>query len=1106
MVVHREEEGREPARPGLVLIVALVALAVVGSSFSLTGSRFGAGWTATPAEPRSICPSTSALFCLSANATGWREDLIVTSPNLTVLEGAPAPLFAQFPNGTSGSSFHWRFGDGSAAVTASGRTTHLYATPGVYLVLVRATDKFGVVHDNNRSAFEFSVASSVVGDPQGTRAVLTGSVTSNSSTMVQPAAILRPGSQVSLAVRILETPTDPSSVLGGPTFSVSANAGAHAMLAALMLSLTGPSTVTVRFDYTTPFNLYVVTFALPSTTAVSGHAVRTWSNFSFSVDVGPAPGGLGAPVALSPHPGLLNVYEYAPGGASTFDPAIDYETFGAEVLRNVYQTLVTTNGSAVGGAAADFVPYLATCVPGSPLCTHLYGTSLVNGSAVTFVINNRSAFFDPATRASWGVWPTDVQFSFVRTLAFSTLPCFGCDVGWVVAQTLLPLGNRSWDGGIHAAANNTPQNIYRAVTVNDSSDCPAAALAVGQHGCVTFHLHGSSPSSARIFLEAISGPDGGSIVSCGWYSAAPMSAGVPYWTQGNVSGTGDAPCGGPGSSGFGVGPAHLSPTAWDSYERTGGNFTFAAVGSGAYYLSSVQPAFSYDLVANPAFAPDPYCRFQGCPAAALIRHVDVTWEATLAPGIAALQNGTADVVAINPGNASALVDAVEAGTATVRSVPSLEDWFAPLNLAYNLTTADALAGRNLSAPSTILTDLNLRQFLIHAFDYANFMAAQNPAGVPFRFAEAGSIPSFLGTATPTGIDWPGGAPVANASVVGSAGWWWNRTAHDAAAGKACRSAHPCSFLVAYTNGDTVARASLARWAAFVRNASGGAVSPVVRNISFATWVINSLYSGPGQDGLTITSFGAWAPDYPDPGDYVAPTYLPDAQYTVGTALAEALNPLNTTSCSTSVSGWAFRVSPIPLGCQGAAYDAMVTAFFAAEKGPIGPKVDALYAEGESIANELGLYLPLGQSNAVTLLAPWVDPSSANPNPSTAFSQDWSAYLYTPLVGSTLGVQGPVAFPAPVAHGSRLTIAAAGTGGAGGYSYSWSGLPTGCTPTNDSTIVCRPTTAGTYAINVTVTDAAGSTVTSANLLLTVTQPSPPGERRQSAARRPHPTRR
>ncbi len=60
----------------------------------------------------------------------------------------------------------------------------------------------------------------------------------------------------------------------------------------------------------------------------------------------------------------------------------------------------------------------------------------------------------------------------------------------------------------------------------------------------------------------------------------------------------------------------------------------------------------------------------------------------------------------------------------------------------------------------------------------------------------------------------------------------------------------------------------------------------------------------------------------------------------------------------------------------------------------------------------------------------------------------------------------------VAEGSSLTLTANVTGGAGGLTYRWSGLPAGCTAANASSIVCQPSATGTYTLTLAVTDAAG----------------------------------
>ncbi len=69
-------------------------------------------------------------------------------------------------------------------------------------------------------------------------------------------------------------------------------------------------------------------------------------------------------------------------------------------------------------------------------------------------------------------------------------------------------------------------------------------------------------------------------------------------------------------------------------------------------------------------------------------------------------------------------------------------------------------------------------------------------------------------------------------------------------------------------------------------------------------------------------------------------------------------------------------------------------------------------------------------------------------------------------------------------GGNLTIVAPVSGGAGGDSFSWSGLPPGCAGLT-ATIQCSPTTSGTFPISVSVKDSDGFEVHSGNSTLVVT---------------------
>jgi hypothetical protein len=75
-----------------------------------------------------------------------------------------------------------------------------------------------------------------------------------------------------------------------------------------------------------------------------------------------------------------------------------------------------------------------------------------------------------------------------------------------------------------------------------------------------------------------------------------------------------------------------------------------------------------------------------------------------------------------------------------------------------------------------------------------------------------------------------------------------------------------------------------------------------------------------------------------------------------------------------------------------------------------------------------------------------------------------------VVNPPLLLSSVVPTPDPVNENSLVQIAVTASGGKSPYSYSYAGLPPGCLTSNTDDLSCTPTSAGTYAINVTVTDA------------------------------------
>jgi len=74
--------------------------------------------------------------------------------------------------------------------------------------------------------------------------------------------------------------------------------------------------------------------------------------------------------------------------------------------------------------------------------------------------------------------------------------------------------------------------------------------------------------------------------------------------------------------------------------------------------------------------------------------------------------------------------------------------------------------------------------------------------------------------------------------------------------------------------------------------------------------------------------------------------------------------------------------------------------------------------------------------------------------------------------------------------STVILIATATGGSLPYSYSWQGLPPGCTGANASSVSCRPEENGTFQVDVIVADPLG-VAASANLTLNVTNAPLPG---------------
>ena len=103
----------------------------------------------------------------------------------------------------------------------------------------------------------------------------------------------------------------------------------------------------------------------------------------------------------------------------------------------------------------------------------------------------------------------------------------------------------------------------------------------------------------------------------------------------------------------------------------------------------------------------------------------------------------------------------------------------------------------------------------------------------------------------------------------------------------------------------------------------------------------------------------------------------------------------------------------------------------------------------------------------------------------------SLILTVNSTNNPLTIQSFSASPATISLGGTTDLTVSVSGGTLPYSYVYSGLPSGCGSSNTPSLLCTPSTNGTYGgITVTVSDANGTHATSNPVSFTVTSPGAP----------------
>jgi hypothetical protein len=998
-----------------VVVMLVVIVAVGGLGYLALNATGGIKSSET-----TTCSLPKASPCAEGTATHDVTLFVPYTPGfsqnlLQVAEGQNLPATVGVAGPETANSYSVNWGDATTLQSSSPTLTHSFGSVGTYILSAYAF--VGPTrHDGPGQLYPIEVTPSIENVDLGYYPTITANLTNGTSGGGYEFGWLEGSGTVKVSATISEAPLNPSFTTG-PLALISSGG----FQSGLALNSTSASATYTFSNTATAIVVDTVTLVVPILGPISGlYGNYTWTIVVTPAGIAPGCDRCHSSVATSPHPGTIDDYEVAPGGAATLDPSVDYEPVGLEVISNVYQSLIAYNGSETGPSYSDFQPEAATCVPGSPQCAALYGgATLRSGNFYTFVIDPTARFYDPTTGKSWPVYPSDVVFTLARTMGFSLLPGYGSNPGWIVTQSLLSPGNQTWDGGIHGAFNNTPGRILSSMFVNDTSAalggaaCPVVALSV-EDGCITFDATGGG-HAWPFFLELIEDAEGGSIEPCGWFTG--QDAGVPGFTP---TGGVDSPCtlpGGATSTSQASFQSYLTnafshPTEWDAFEEAAENgpgvdpsVQWNAVGSGPYYLvpNSASPAVGYTLKANPAYVAPPCAGEVGCEPLPgdYAGTVNTFWEPSDQVGYKEYVAGYADFAGLQTPDLAKFLELDEEGRIGLITLPTLTINFFEFDLEFSATASSAL-GVTITVPRDFFASVGIRNFLTRAYPYTTIEGTINTVdGIEFGFNYGGAIPEYMANYYPQNISWPDTDPVSSPATVGSAGWWWEEITtptslwYDPETTN-CSSSAPCIFPIIAPSGDERIDDAIVDWKNSIVAVTHGALEPETL-VAGPDICFDFCDQGPGTNPFTI-AYEGWAPDYPDPTDYVTPLYYPDSTYTDLDAVQEALDgtyatptTFNASWCGHFEDSWSDLIywadgGPtndsgfVPNACQDPAYQVMTyfLAHVAANDGNLVQR-NLIYNLAEHIAAQLGLYVYSSQTNEVETYAAWIDPTTLNAN-------------------------------------------------------------------------------------------------------------------------------
>jgi len=1027
------------AMSGAVAAIIMAVVVVIGGvgAYAALSAVPSSTNTTTSCQPASLCKGSSAtndVTLFIPYTVGYGQ----TYSQIAVGTSIPATV------GVTGSekisSFDMTWGPGNSATSATGAFSYAYTNTGLYTLVANATTSSGAVHTGTGQLVSLQVNPNSDQVVNGYSPTVAATLTNGSGGHY---GWIGAGGSVTLSGVYSSAPANTSYASAPPTLSVPSGSTQSGLVS---------TATSVSATYTFANAGY---YGVTMTVSSSSGAKTVYQNYTWGIYVGITATGLGCalcsvPTEASPHSNSFVNYEVIPGGAETLDPAADYYTVGYEVDQGFLETLVAFNGTDTGPDAANFVPEAATCVPGSAQCNSLYGSTLVQGNNVTFVLDPAAHFYDPYTGTSRHVYPVDVMFSIIRSLFGSQIyGSTGDYAGFDIAGPLIPYQglvpsevNSSWDlgpgaTGLHAPYNNTPYYVLNSMAINDSAYCPTSGGSFVGEGCITFHADGSGESWPAL-LQILAIPSLGGIEDSGWYAA--QGAVVPGFDCGGQN----YACQLPGNVNTTTATAYqnfvatASPTLWDTqitqfatgYPNPFPSVGFSGVGSGPYYLDYANQGVGYVLKASPSYQAPTGCA--GQPACFplpghYVASVTTYWEASDTTGISEVEAGYADTATFLTPDFPTMLSLVASGQLGLLNIPTLETEEYGYNENINLTNlASYDTGVTINIPANALAYEGLRAVLDYAYPYTTAQTLGNvidgiDGGNPFGGFLPPGESAYYNASTP----WPNydastqtfsNPTLSSTPATGSAQWYWNEVYNDTTSPiydpqlAAFSASNPLYIpMTGLTSAPNINAVEVA-WGNSVKAITGGVVQFQQFFIPSTTTEYAAI--GPGVTPWVIW-LELWIPDYPSPINNWAGAYGPTGLW--GASDAQTLTYIdaiyggdyNDSAVCGAYSGdtvanltyWAnYPNQVIPEVCQGTALN--LTDYFvnAAAYTLDNTYATFLWGQIQDVYNNLQFTVGFAAANVVFTYAPWINPASINTN---AMIGGGGEFYYQTLQGNNL---------------------------------------------------------------------------------------------------------